>query len=110
MFFRKCRCKVYSPFKRYLCHISSMEALNLSDIYNQNLTQFYSIFNDCWTVVELICLPIMFYIVYTKSPPSMVVVKWHMLYHLRICGLFNFLCGLWKPLPLFPLYLGYSTV
>jgi hypothetical protein len=86
-----------------------METLNLSDIYDQNLSQIYYIFNDCWTVVELFCVLFISFIVIKKSPPSMNAVKWQMLYHLFICALYNFLLVLWKPTPLFPLYLGYSA-
>uniref|UniRef100_A0A7E4ZXU2 Serpentine Receptor, class H n=1 Tax=Panagrellus redivivus TaxID=6233 RepID=A0A7E4ZXU2_PANRE len=51
----------------------------------------------------------MLYVIVTKSSKEMSDYKWYLIHQLTWAYLFDVYLGLWKPVPLWPFYVGYSV-
>ena len=84
-------------------------AFTLDDLYNPRLTRWYSIYWDVTLLFTTTFFVFMLYIIFKKSTKEMESYKWYLCHQLCWSYLFDLHMSLWKIIPLWPFYMGYSV-
>jgi hypothetical protein len=89
--------------------ISMSNKLNitLEDIYNQSTTSFYLIILDILLVINIAWVCPAIYIVIWKANKEIGVIRWYFCLNFITGLLVDLIIGIFKPVPLFPFYIGY---
>lgn len=81
--------------------------ITLEDIYNQSTTSFYLIILDILLVINIAWVCPTIYIVIWKADKEIGVIRWYFCLNFITGLLFDLIVGIFKPVPLFPFYIGY---
>lgn len=84
-------------------------ALTLDDLHHPTLVRIYSIYWDISLLISTIFFIFVLYTILKKSSTEMKEYAYYLIHQLTWSFLFNLHLGLWKPVPLWPFYLGYSV-
>uniref|UniRef100_A0A7E5A1J7 Serpentine Receptor, class T n=1 Tax=Panagrellus redivivus TaxID=6233 RepID=A0A7E5A1J7_PANRE len=84
-------------------------SITFDDLESPRLVAAYVVFWDVSLVLTTIFFSFMLYMIITKSPREMSDYKWYLVHQLTWSYLFDLYVGLWKPVPLWPFYIGYSA-
>uniref|UniRef100_A0A7E4WCI1 TLC domain-containing protein n=1 Tax=Panagrellus redivivus TaxID=6233 RepID=A0A7E4WCI1_PANRE len=84
-------------------------AITFNDLESPRLVAVYYVFWDVSLVFTTIFFSFMLYMIITKSPREMSDYKWYLVHQLTWSYMFDLCFGLWKPVPLWPFYIGYSA-
>ena len=88
---------------------SNYSVFTIDDLYHPNLVQIYSIYWDVSLFFTTIFFIFMLYTIMKKSSVEMKGYRIYLIHQLTWSFLFDLHIGGWKPVPLWPFYLGYSV-
>ncbi|KAE9550151.1 hypothetical protein FO519_006638 [Halicephalobus sp. NKZ332] len=81
----------------------------LEDFHNPLLVKIYAGFVDFCGTLTVIGFLLLMYMVIKKSSPDMEEYRYYIIHQLCWSLIFNIHLVLWKPVPLWPFYFGYSA-
>ncbi|KAE9547447.1 hypothetical protein FO519_009341, partial [Halicephalobus sp. NKZ332] len=88
---------------------TNYSALTIDDLYHPTLVYIYSVYWDVSLVITTLFFIFVLYTILKKSPKEMIGYQIYLIHQLTWSFLFDLYFGLWKPVPLWPFYLGYSV-
>ena len=89
--------------------VTNYSAFSAEDLYHPTLVQIYSIYWDVSLCITTVFLIFMLYTIIKKSSTEMKGYRIYLIHQLIWSYLFGLHLGAWKPVPLWPFYLGYSV-
>ena len=91
-----------------MTELESHSSLTIEDLDHPRLILIYSIYWDVTLFFTTVFFILMLYTIIKKSSPEMGGYKWYLVHQLCWSYAFDFYMSLWKPIPLWPFYIGYS--
>ena len=88
---------------------NNYSSITIDDIYHPTLVQIYSIYWDVSVCITTGLFVFMMYTIVKKSSTEMKGYRIYLIHQLTWSFLFDMYLGGWKPVPLWPFYLGYSV-
>uniref|UniRef100_A0A7E4VCP9 Serpentine Receptor, class H n=1 Tax=Panagrellus redivivus TaxID=6233 RepID=A0A7E4VCP9_PANRE len=84
-------------------------AITFDDLDHPRLVAIYSLYWEISIVFSTGLFCFMLHMIITKSSKEMSDYKWYLVHQLTWSYIFDVYLGLWKPVPLWPFYIGYSA-
>uniref|UniRef100_A0A7E4WB26 Serpentine Receptor, class T n=1 Tax=Panagrellus redivivus TaxID=6233 RepID=A0A7E4WB26_PANRE len=99
---------IVDQVKAFLPNVNYSD-VSFDDLEHPRLIAIYKIIWEISLVVTTAFFCFMLHMIITKSSKDMSDYKWYLVHQLTWSYLFDLYLGLWKPVPLWPFFIGYSA-
>lgn len=89
--------------------MSSNFSTNFFDFYFPELLNFYAIFWNFMFFLTCILFTFVSFVIIKKTPKEMTEFKWYLIHYFLWSFLFQMHLVTWRPVALWPYFIGYST-